>query len=541
MTVFSNNESTFAGKRFLVVDDFQGMRAMLKDMLREFGAKDIDVASNGREAISCIEENKYSAILCDYNLGVGKNGQQILEEAKHRDLIGLSTAWIIVTSEKTSDMVVGAAEYMPDDYIIKPVTEATLRVRVEKVITRKAALHSIEKAISAKDFDRAVSLCDEMLGMSKTAATDILRIKTNLLLNMGNYTQAKQVFEKILAARDVPWARTGLAKVAYYAGDAATARRLLQDVIRETPAYLEAHDWLVKVHEQQEEWEEAQRVLTRSTKLSPNSYVRQRSLGEIAHKRGDLGAAENAYRKSIKLGEYSILKTPVAHLGLAKLCSASNNSTEALQILKCVGKEFDDPETHFRAKAVEGMVYRESGDYINADKAAKEIAGMVQQEQNNLPAEVMFEAIQLLLETGNKESAENLVQIIVKNNHENERLIARVGEVYSKAGMVDEGKNIVESARQEVIEANNQGVTLAKEGKLNEAVEWLRNARNMLPNNKRILINLANVDLLSMKKSGRNENLVHEVRECVEKVTKLNPEEKWCGQMLNALEALPEW
>ena len=69
-----------------------------------------------------------------------------------------------------------------------------------------------------------------------------------------------------------------------------------------------------------------------------------------------------------------------------------------------------------RRKAVEGMVYRESGDYVSADKAAKEIGEMVKLEQNNLPAEAMVEAIQLLLETGNKETAENLVQIVVKNN-----------------------------------------------------------------------------------------------------------------------------
>jgi len=528
----------FVGKHFLIIDDFQGMRGMLREMLKSFGAKDIDMASNGKEAIASLEQTKYSAVLCDYNLGIGKNGQQILEEAKYRDLIGLSTAWIIITAEKTSDMVVGAAEYMPDDYIIKPVTEATLRGRVEKVMAKKTALHGIEKAISVKDFARAVALCDETLGASKANATDLLRIKTGLLLNMGSYDQAKQVFERILAERDVPWAKTGLAKVAFYMGDAVTARRLLQEVLRENPAYLEAHDWLAKVHEQQGDLDEAQRVLARSTALSPNSYVRQRSLGEIAHKRGDLEAAETAYRKSIKLGEHSILKTPVAHLGLAKLCSASDNPIEALQILKSVGKEFNDQETNFHAKVVEGMVHRKSGDYVAASKAAKEIAEIVQREKNSLPAEVMVEATQLLLETGNKEAAESLVQTIVKNNHENKNLMARVNEVYSQAGMVEEGQNLVENARQEVIEANNRGVTLAKEGKLGEAIEWLRNAKSMLPNNKRILINLANVSVLSMQKNGKNDTLVQEVRECMEKVAKLGADEKWCTQIQNALDAI---
>ncbi|MFA7240428.1 MAG: tetratricopeptide repeat protein [Sulfuricellaceae bacterium] len=540
MAMFLNSNSMFVGKRFLIVDDFQGMRGMLREMLKSFGAKDIDMAANGKEAIVCLEKNKYSAVLCDYNLGIGKNGQQVLEEAKCRDLIGLATAWIIISAEKTSDMVVGAAEYMPDDYIIKPVTEAALRSRVEKVMTKKVALHDIEKAISTKNFARAIALCDEALSASKANATDLLRIKTNLLLNMGNYDQARQVFEKILAVRDVPWARTGLAKVAFYSNDAATAQRLLQELLKENPAYLEAHDLLAKIYESQGNLEEAQRVLARSTALSPNSYIRQRSFGEIAHKRGDLEAAEHAYRKSIKLGEFSVLKTPVAHLGLAKLCSAKDNPVEALQILKSVGKEFNDQETNFHAKVVEGMVHRKSGDYVAAGKAAKEIAEIVQRDKNSLPAGTMIEAAQLLLETGNKEVAESLVQNIVKNNHENKELIAQVNEVYSQAGMVDEGQKLVETARKEVVDANNRGVTLAKEGKLDEAIEWLRNARNMLPNNKRILINLANVAVLSMNKNGRNDTSVQEVRECVEKVAKLDPDEKWCAQIQNALDALPK-
>lgn len=540
MAFLSNLNSMFVGKRFLIVDDFQGMRGMLREMMKSFGAKDIDMVANGKEAITCLEKNKYSAVLCDYNLGAGKNGQQILEEAKSRDLIGLSTAWIIISAEKTSDMVVGAAEHMPDDYIIKPVTEATLRARIEKVMTKKLDLYDIEKAISMKNYARAVTLCDEALGLNKANVTDLLRIKTNLLLNMGNYEQAKQVFEKILAMRDIPWARTGLAKVAFYMDDAATARRLLQELLRENPAYLEAHDLLAKIYESQGNLEEAQRVLARSTALSPNSYLRQRSFGEIAHKRGDLEVAESAYRKSIKLGEHSVLKTPVAHLGLAKLCSAKDNPAEALQILKSVGKEFNDQETNFHAKVVEGMVHQNSGDFVAAAKVAKDIAEIVQRDKNSLPAATMIEAAQLLLETGNKEVAESLVQNLVKNNHENKELIAQVNEMYSQAGMVDEGQQLVESARKEVVDANNRGVTLAKEGKLDEAISWLRNARNMLPNNKRILINLANVAVLSMNKNGKNPSLIQEVRECVEKVIKLDPEEKWCAQILNALETLPK-
>lgn len=539
MFATSDTNSLFAGKHYLIVDDFQGMRSMMRDMLKSFGAKHIDTATNGTEAIACLEKGKYDVVLCDFNLGIGRNGQQVLEEAKHRDLIGLATAWIIITAEKTSDLVFGAAEHMPDDYIIKPVNEATMASRLEKVIARKDTLLDIEKAMRAKNHARTVAICDEILSTSKTNATELLRIKTSTLLSMGKYEQAKQTFEQILAKRDIPWAKTGLGKVAFYSGDLERARQLFREVINDNPAYLEAHDWLAKSHEAAEELEEAQRVLARCTEISPNSVIRQKSLGEIAQKRGDLETAENAYRKTIKLGEFSVHKTPVAYLGLAKICSDKDNHAEALQILKNVHKEFESPETKLHAKVVEGMVYRKSGDFVGAGKISKEVADLVQQDKDALPPGVMVEAAQLFLETGNKEAAESLAQAIVKNNHENAKLLAQVNEVYNQAGLQDEGQKLIEKSRQEVVEANNRGVTLAKEGKLDEAIRVLGDARAMLPNNKRIMINLANVAVLAMRQSGKNDTLLQVARECLERVSRLDPQEKWCTQFQAALDAMP--
>jgi tetratricopeptide (TPR) repeat protein len=539
MLTVPDNDSLFVDKRYLIIDDFQGMRSMMREMLKAFGAKHIDTASNGNEAIANLEKNKYDVVLCDYNLGVGRNGQQVLEEAKYRDLIGPATAWIIVTAEKTSDLVFGAAEHMPDDYIIKPVNEASMRSRLEKVMAKKESLLEIEKAIRAKNHARTVALCDELLVSNKTNATELLRIKTGTLMTMGKYDQAKQVFEQILAKRDIPWAKTGLGKVAFLGGDMERAQQLFRQVINENSTYLEAHDWLAKSHEVAGELDEAQRVLARCMELSPNSVVRQKSLGEIAHKRGDMDAAESAFRKTIELGEFSVHKTPVAYLGLAKICSDKANPVEALQILKTVHKEFDNAETKLHAKVVEGMVHRKSGDFVSAGKLSKELAELVQADKNHLPASVMLEAAQLFLETGNKEAAESLAQTIVKNNHEDTNLLAQVHELYTQAGMQDEGQKLVESSRQEVVEFNNLGVTLAKDGKLDEAIQLLRDASAMLPNNKRIMINLANVAVLAMRQNGRSDDLMQVARGCLERVAKIDPLEKWCGQLQLALEAIP--
>jgi tetratricopeptide (TPR) repeat protein len=538
-TASDNINAAFIGKHFLIIDDFQGMRTMMREMLRTFGVKNIDAATTGNEAVAFLEKNKYDVVLCDFNLGPGKNGQHILEEAKHRSLIGPSTAWIIVTAEKTPDMIFGAAEYMPDDYILKPVNEATMRSRLEKVIARKAVLVDIEKAMRAKDYSKVVALCDELSISHKNSATELQRIKTGMLLSTGQHDLAKQAFEQILSKRDIPWAKTGLGKVAFYKNDVDRARQLFREVINQNSAYLEAHDWIAQCHEASGELEEAQRVLVRSTELSPHSVLRQKNLGVLAHKRGDLDTAEKAFRKTIKLGEFSVHKSPVAYLGLAKVCSKKNNHAEALQILKNVHKEFDSAEVALPAKVAEGTVYREAGDHLNAGKIAKEVAELIRVDDNKSSVSVMLEAAQLFLATGNKEAAESLTETIVKNNHENAELLAQVNELYNQAGFQEKGEELVNKSRQEIIELNNRGVVMAKGGQLDEAIKLLSDARTMLPNNKRIMINLVNMAILSMRQNGRSDYLMQMARECLERVTKLDRQEEWCTQVRVALDAIP--
>lgn len=528
----------FAGKNYLIIDDFQGMRSMMREMLRTFGAKNIDTAINANESLSLLEKVRYDVVLCDYNLGAGKNGLQILEEAKHRNLVGLATAWLIITAEKTSDLVFGAAEHMPDDYIIKPVNESLMKGRLEKVLAKKEVLVNVEKAVRAKQHATTIALCDKLLAAPQTNTTELLRIKTGTLMTMGQYAQAEQVFNQILSKRDIPWAKTGLGKAAFLRGDMPRAQQLFREVIRDNPAYLEAHDWLARTHETLGELDEAQQVLARSVELSPTSVIRQRNLGEMAQKRGDLDTATNAFRKTIKLGEFSIHKSPSAYLNLARVCSENGSASEALQVLKSVGQEFEEAGIRLHAKVVEGMVYAKSGDHNNAMRLSKELASLAD-ASNDLDTGMMLEATQLFLATGNKDAADSMAQSLVKNNHENAGLLAQVGELYDQAGMHGKGEELVSKSRQEVIESNNRAVLLAKEGKLDEAIQLLREARELLPNNRRIMINLANVAVLSMRQNGGvNDELMRASRDCLARVAALDPQEKWCAQMQAALDAL---
>lgn len=62
----SFDKAEFTTKRFLIVDDFDGMRNLLRDLLRRCGARQIDVAATGNEALAALNRSKYDIVLCDY-------------------------------------------------------------------------------------------------------------------------------------------------------------------------------------------------------------------------------------------------------------------------------------------------------------------------------------------------------------------------------------------------------------------------------------------------------------------------------------------
>lgn len=530
-----NQITEWASKHYLVIDDFPNMRQMLREMLRSLGAKYIDQAGSGSEAISLLSRNKYEVVLCDYNIGSGKSGQQVLEEAKIRDLIGPACIWMMVSAEKSVESVMGAAEYQPDGYLIKPITESVLLNRLNRVWSKKQIFKDIDKAFEEKDYLKASRLCDERLKTEKLHVLELLHMKATLLVKSGEPEQARKVFEQVMAAREFPWAKTGIAKILMDNGELEKASQMLQEVIASNRHYLEAYDHLAAVHQQQGQLDEAKQVLMSAAQLSPNSVLRQKNLGAIALKLGDIAVAEKAFRKSIDVGEYSILKTPDAYFGLARVYGQKEDAKGALKLLTTVQEAFDTEDTRLRAKVTEGLVYHESGDFVRARKSGDELGRMLGSTDVRPEAATCLDMARLLFAVGVKDAPADLLRELIKNNHEDNQLALEAKEIFDKARMSEAGAEIISTAQQEAAELMDRGVTLWKEGKLTEAVEWMRNARRLLPSNARILLNCAHILITYMQKNGADTGLIEEAREILCEAEKLAPNQKRFAQLMEQL------
>ena len=56
-------------------------------MLQEFGCRQVDTAVHGAEALRLCSETEYDLILCDFNLGKGRSGLQVLEKLRFKQLL----------------------------------------------------------------------------------------------------------------------------------------------------------------------------------------------------------------------------------------------------------------------------------------------------------------------------------------------------------------------------------------------------------------------------------------------------------------------
>ncbi|MFC0253716.1 tetratricopeptide repeat protein [Massilia consociata] len=530
----------WALKNYLVVDDFIGVRQLLRESLRSLGARNIDQASSGGEAMGLLSRTRYDVVLCDFNLGEGKNGQQVLEEARMRNLLLPSSVFLMVSAEKSVESVMGAAEHQPDAYLVKPITEGVLLSRLNRVWRKKQVFSLIDQAYAEKDYLRAARLCDEQIEGNRAHEIDLLRMKARLMERSGEPGKARETYERVLAQREYQWARAGLAKIRMADGEYEQARQMFATVIAENRYYIDAYDQLALAYQSMGKHEEALGILERAARLSPNSVPRQRNLGQACLKLGNVGMAEKAFRKCMAVGEYSIRKTPDAYLGLARVCGLKNDPKEALQLLIAAQREFgaEHPDMELRAKITEGLVYHESGDYRRARKAGDELEALLQSTAERPDVATCLEMATLLFAVGVREAPVELLCYVIRNNHDNTLLQDEVQKIFEKARMGEEGEALIRGARKEAIDLMNQGVLLWKTGKLRDAVEWMRKARAALPHNVRILFNSAQILVSHMQQRGFDIALSDEAHAVLVHVDKLQPGQQRFAQLMEQLKLL---
>lgn len=123
--------------RFLVVDDFDTMIRIIKNVLGELGYEDVITARNGEQAYQILGKEKIDFIISDWNMPV-MTGIELLKKVKGTPELA-HIPFLMVTAEAEKEHIVEAIQAKVDQYIIKPFTQEMLAQKIN------FALHKREK------------------------------------------------------------------------------------------------------------------------------------------------------------------------------------------------------------------------------------------------------------------------------------------------------------------------------------------------------------------------------------------------------------
>ncbi|MFT2111689.1 response regulator [Marinomonas sp. 2405UD68-3] len=300
----------FSNKKALLIEDLPEARAMQKKMLVDFGFSSVDVAMKAESALELLHSSTYDVILSDYNLGKGKNGQQILEEVRLASLIPNTSTYLMVTAETSMEMVMGSIECQPDGYIAKPFSQALLQKRLVKLIESKEKLKAINIALDEGDFQLAIDECIRVSKQHPILHGRCQRILSDCYISLKQYDKALELFDHVLEERQMPWALFGKAKVQFLQKKFLKSEANFKQLTFDNQFFVNSHDWLAKCLMAQNKYQEAQQVLIEALKKSPQSVVRQKTLGNISLKLKDYEVAETSFRKAVSLAKHSHFNTP---------------------------------------------------------------------------------------------------------------------------------------------------------------------------------------------------------------------------------------
>lgn len=517
-------EIDYGSKRFLIIDAVQEMRSAMNATLASFGASKMEYAHRATEAIGMVKRSDYDIILCDFDLGHGYDGLHLLEELKVHNLIKPSAIFMIVTGERRARMVISAAEQAPDDYLLKPFTGEELKQRLDRIYRKKVEFSSLDSAMLNQDYLKALAECNERIARKDAFLLDFLKLKGKISLAIGDYAAARDTYQTIIAARDIPWARMGLAKALFHLKDFDTSKQLFEGLLAENSRIMEAYDWLAKIHQAEHEHEQAQDVLTRAVELSAANVSRHKRLGEVAMKNGDYDTAVKSFQNTIAIAKYSFWRDAADYASLAKAHLGNDNVLEATKVAADVRREFRyDAKAEMLATVVETQVAIKQKNETRAAQLLQKAQQQYATVGAEMPEHFALELAEACYQLGEDHAADEIVQKMVRNHHEDIEVLDRVQRMYDKIGRAEMGHQMIEDNARAIVEINNEAVRMAQAGDLEGAVRKFLQAVEEMPANVQVMLNAVNAMLAYVARKGWHEEYMGLAENFLNRVKSLEP------------------
>jgi DNA-binding response OmpR family regulator len=328
------SDDDLSNRGALVIDGNPTSRSILVTQLREFGIGRIVQTSRLADARRHLENRVFDVVLCELHFpNDPASGQDLLDDLRRNQLLPFSTVFIMVTGEATYAKVAEAAESALDGYLLKPHRASQLEDRVRQARIRKTSLLEIFTAIEGQEFEKAATLCNERFEKRGPFWLYAARVGAELMMRLGKFNEAQKLYEAVIAAKTLPWAKLGVARAQIDSGQVVAATQMLDKLIGEDASYADAYDVMGRAQFELGRLDKAMATYKMASDLTPYSVSRLQSLGMVTFYSGDTVEAEKILDRTTRLGLDSKMFDPQT-LVLLAFARLQGNDRKGLQ--RCI-------------------------------------------------------------------------------------------------------------------------------------------------------------------------------------------------------------
>jgi DNA-binding NarL/FixJ family response regulator/Flp pilus assembly protein TadD len=510
------------GLSALIIEPHAGMRTSIHNMLNLCGLSKIQDAHSANQAIKHLTTKSFDLVLCEYDLEGGQDGQQLLEDLRNHKLISLATMFFMVTGEGGYGKVVSAAELAPTDYILKPFTADRLLERIARALEKRSVFIPVYQLMEEGNQEAAIDACLAGERDYPRYIVDFMRLRAELHMFLGQPDMAEPIYQKLVEARAIAWARLGLAKTLFVRERFDEARDMLEDLVGTNKNFVDAYDWLAKTHAAVGALDKSQAVLASAVAVSPHALGRLRRLGETALEGGDLEAAEKVLKQVVSKAKYSEFRDPEDHVKLVQTLVRKGDPVQAAAVIRDLDRSMSGAKNVGVCSAIaSSLVHEYTGNEARlSESLASALAGS--RDAPDLSAALKLELARTCLHNDMADGAADVVRDVMQNAANNATMQRAMG-VLEQAGQAELAQRLAQESRQHVVDLVASGAARAKGGDFQGAVELMLSAVAKMPNNPQVAFNAALAVLKYLENVGWDERLGQHAQVLINGVRRLDP------------------
>ena len=118
--------------KILAVDDSPTMRRIIINTLKRAGFRDVDEATDGKDALAKMQVDEFDFIITDWNMPE-MDGLEFVNSVRAEEKYK-ALPILMVTTRSVKDDIVQAMKAGVNSYIVKPFTPETLKDKIKQIL-----------------------------------------------------------------------------------------------------------------------------------------------------------------------------------------------------------------------------------------------------------------------------------------------------------------------------------------------------------------------------------------------------------------------